>query len=202
MPWLRAHNTTMPDRTEVGIEDDRQLVWAMIVEIGLNERHFNQLQTSYRALASTWLLGLFAAAGFLLSRKGSDLPLNPGAVLAFLGLIACVGIVLLWLIDLRVYAGLLRAFFDAGVALEVQHPWLPQVRTIMLDETRKLGPGPKVARFYLAAAVACIATSCIGGFRAIDLAWGRYLWVAVCLLGSVLVGLVMITKSGRTRRKN
>ena len=63
------------------------------------------------------------------------------------------------------------------------------------------GPGPKVARFYLAATVACIATSCIGGFRAIDLTWGRYLWVAVCLLGSVFVGLVMITKSGRTAER-
>ena len=85
MPWLRAHHTTIPDKDwKSGIEDDRQLVWAMIVEIGLNERHFNQLQTSYRTLASTWLLGLFAAAGFLLSRKASDLPLNPSAVLAFL----------------------------------------------------------------------------------------------------------------------
>jgi hypothetical protein len=108
--WLHAHRPTPTARIDVRTEDDRQLVWSMIVEIGLNERHFNQLQSFYRTLTSTWLLGLFTAAGFLLSKKESDLPINPGAVLAFLGLIAGVGIVLLWLMDLKVYAGLLRAF--------------------------------------------------------------------------------------------
>jgi hypothetical protein len=174
----------------------------MIIEIGLNERHFNQLQTFYRTLASTWLLGLFTAAGFLLSKKESDLPISPGAVLAFLGLIAGVGIVLLWLMDLKVYAGLLRAYFNAGVALEKQHAWLPPIRTIMLHDTRNLGPGPKVARFYLAGVVACIATSCIGGLQAIHSTEGRYLWVAGCVLGSIVVGFVMLTRSGRTNRKN
>lgn len=202
MKWLRVQPARPRAEVEVRPEEDPEVVWAMIVEIGLNERHFNQLQTSYRTLASTWLLGLFAASGFLLSKKESDLPLNPSAVLALLGLIACVGIILLWLIDLRVYASLLRAFFDAGIALEVRHSWLPQVRTIMLEDTRKLGPGPRVARFYVAAAVACLAVSCLGGLRVIESTWGRYLLVGASILGSILVGFVMLTKSGRTRRKN
>ena len=200
MLWLHEHRPAVSVEMDAGAQDDRQLVWDMIVEIGANERHFNQLQTFYRTLTSTWLLGLFAAAGFLLSKKESDLPVNPGAILALLGMIACVGITLLWLMDLRVYADLLRVFFDAGALLEKQHTWLPQVRTVMSDRKRKLAPGPKVARFYCAAAVACIAISCVGGLQAIHSTEGRYLWAAGCVLGSMLVGFMILAKSGRTHR--
>ncbi len=42
-------------------------VWKVAVEIRETERHFNQLQHGYRALASTWLLGTFAGVGFIAS---------------------------------------------------------------------------------------------------------------------------------------
>jgi hypothetical protein len=42
-------------------------VWHFVTEIGLNERHFNQLQSSYRTLASQWLLAAFAGIGFVIS---------------------------------------------------------------------------------------------------------------------------------------
>jgi len=168
----------------------------------LYERHFNQMQTTYRTLASTWLLGLFAAAGFLLGGKDSRLPLDANGVLALLGLLAAVGITLLWMLDLRVYAGLLRAYFDAGVALEAQHPWLPAVRSAMLRDTRNRGPGPRVARYYIAGTIASLVVSLIGGIRALDSLWARSALGGAYALACVCVVVIFGTRSGRTRRSS
>ncbi|MGY1695405.1 hypothetical protein ACI780_10870 [Geodermatophilus sp. SYSU D00814] len=172
----------------------------MIVEIGLYERHFNQMQSTYRTLASTWLLGLFAAAGFLLGKEGAELPLDPSAVLALLGVLAAVGITLLWLLDLRVYAALLRTYFDAGVELESQHPWLPAVRTTMLRE--RLSPGPKVARYYTAGATACLVVSSIGALGALGSPAVRLLVAGGYVLAGAAVVIGFGTMSGRARRQS
>ena len=44
---------------------DRDEVWRMLLELGVQERHFNELESRYRTLASTWLLATFAALGFI-----------------------------------------------------------------------------------------------------------------------------------------
>ena len=51
-------------------------VWKFVVEAGLQERHFNQLQTEYRKLASTWLLAAFGAIGLLLTNSSFALPID------------------------------------------------------------------------------------------------------------------------------
>ncbi|MBI1398007.1 MAG: hypothetical protein GC151_18695 [Betaproteobacteria bacterium] len=50
-------------------KDTFERVWKIAEEIGVQERHFNGLQTSYRSMASVWLLAAFGAIGFVLSRK-------------------------------------------------------------------------------------------------------------------------------------
>src|SRR5690348_6386881 len=86
-------------------------VWDIVKECGEEERHFNQLQSVYRGIASTWLLATLGAVGYLLFSKdtrGTDPRYIHlfSSVICFLG--AC-GIGLIWVLDLRVYHRLLVA---------------------------------------------------------------------------------------------
>jgi len=132
-------------------------VWQIIKEIGTSERHFNGLQHQYRVLASTWILAVFAAAGFILINNEAISNVLPIEIaISGLALVGAVGITLLWIIDLRVYQLLLRDYFDAGVKLEQEHTWLPQIRTRMLQKTYGHGVASYVALFYLSANAALL----------------------------------------------
>lgn len=95
------------DTTRHGVEDlshetfDR--VWSLVTELGLQERHFNDLESRYRALASTWLLAAFFGMGFVISQETLTLPFDRLLVVAGIGLAGTVGIALLWNLDLLVY---------------------------------------------------------------------------------------------------
>ena len=131
-----------------------ETIWSIAQEIGNSERHFNQLQHQYRALASVWTLAMFAGIQYLLSNWGA-LPLPSGMLLALIGLAGAIGMTQLWNLDLRVYHQLLEAYFVEGLKLEADHAWLPQIRTRMLaaqetrQETRASGVLSRVVWFYI-----------------------------------------------------
>jgi len=112
------------------VERFDEQVWKIVLELGVNERHFNQLQHQYRMLASTWLLAMFAGVGFALSHEALGAPRE--LVVASLGLAAALGVTQLWSLDLRVYHQLLDSCFAEGLRLERLHAWLPQIRAGMM----------------------------------------------------------------------
>jgi hypothetical protein len=85
---------------EAGPED---LVWNIYKNLTAQCEHFNTLESTYRALASTWLLAAFAGIGFILKDIHSERELYVAAIAAA----GAVGILLLWLLDLMVYHRLL-----------------------------------------------------------------------------------------------
>lgn len=121
----------------------------LVSEIGTYERHFNQIQSEYRKMASQWLLAAFGAIGLLFYSKDistvSDLP--PALIASGVALAASIGILLLWCLDIRVYHRLLEACFKAGLCLESTHDYLPQIRTEMNKNKRMVCYGLHL--FYL-----------------------------------------------------
>lgn len=105
----------------------------LVNHIGDQEKHFNSLETQYRLLASTWLLASLGAIGFLL-KDDRSISVDPGKLLLIgcIALVGSIGIVLLWLLDIKVYHKLLNCVFIRGVMLEIAYPWLPKIRTDML----------------------------------------------------------------------
>lgn len=101
------------------------------------ERHFNEVQSQYRTLASAWLLASLGASGFLLFQIGTPPTSNALAtlvssklLLALAGglcLSSSIGVALLWWLD-RTYQRLIGASFNECLALEEAFDWLPQVR--------------------------------------------------------------------------
>jgi hypothetical protein len=123
-------------------------LWKVYLELGVMERHFGDAQLRCRALASTWLLAMFAGFGFLISKDPTLFKRE--ILIASLGFISTSAIFSMWVIDLVIYQRLLDAAFIEGLSLEEAQPWLPQVRS----NQRKLLKGIALARFSYFYAVA------------------------------------------------
>src|SRR5207245_826392 len=120
-----AAASSVPTKTVIP-KDFFEAVWAIVKECGEEERHFNQLQSVYRGLASTWILATFGAVGYLLFNKEirrSDLQSDHYLIAGIICLLGGVGISLVWMLDLRVYHKLLIAVFEEGRALEDAFSW-------------------------------------------------------------------------------
>lgn len=123
--------------------------WSALGEIGAYERHFNELQSKYRALASTWLLATFGAVGFVLSQDSLQLPFDRLAGASALALAGAIGIALLWNLDLMVYHRLLDAVFVAALEVEARNTAIPPIRTNMVRAAEYKGVLPRVVWFYM-----------------------------------------------------
>jgi hypothetical protein len=127
-------------------EPDESRVWEMYKLLVAQCEHFNKLESTYRALASTWLLAAFAGIGFV-ARDLRD-PDRLGLIAA-VSTAGALGIVLLWVLDLLVYHRLLNAAFYEQYNLEAKHYWLPQLAHSMFAFSGKSGVASKLVWFYV-----------------------------------------------------
>jgi len=136
----------MDTATEPTIAD--QLV--LFNEIGKAERHFNELQSNYRRIASLWLLAAFSAIGLVFS-NATPLPIDPLLASAVVAGFAGAGLVLLWTMDLLVYHRLLDSYFLEGLVLERKFDFLPKIRHNMMNSQDGTGKGVlvRVINFYV-----------------------------------------------------
>jgi hypothetical protein len=179
--------------------DDKDVfesVWKVIQECGEEERHFNQLQGIYRGLASTWILATLGAVGYLLFNKdtASVPPFQLYLVAAAVCAVGATGVVLIWILDLKVYHRLLVAVFDQGLNLEDKFEWLPRFRTNM-TESKRNPVRKRLAYYYVGTVGVPLIAACwfVGFFlRDLNVAWYRWL---VALLVCAAVVLVLLFRS-------
>jgi hypothetical protein len=111
-------------------------VWEVMKETYEEERHFNNLETQYRILASQWLLGAFAAIGFVVV-SNPTLSFNKLWLVVAISIISGVGIFQLWRMDIIIYQRLLGAVFNEGIELEKKFDFLPKIKTRMKKSVPK-----------------------------------------------------------------
>jgi hypothetical protein len=111
-----------------GGKNEKELLSALYLSIGEAERKLGESQNTYRTLASTWMLATMGAIGYVLSTASFEVGINKYLVCWLLALAGAVSIVVIWLLDMRVYQRLLARFYAEGRAMELGEPWLPQVR--------------------------------------------------------------------------
>jgi len=120
------------------------------------EKHFNIIQAGIRALASAWLLAAFGSIGFVLKRSADESLVTPErwlvVVICFMG---AFGILLLWVIDQRVYHSLLSAVFVVALRAEHAHSCVPPVHTMMMASSPK-GSLRKRLKYFYAGPVAAL----------------------------------------------
>lgn len=115
-------------------------VMRLIEHIGEQEKHFNNLETQYRILASTWLLAALGACGYVL-KAGPEFPFDKWYIVFGICFSGAVGISIVGMLDMKVYQKLLHAFFIEGVRLEILYAdWLLPFRINILrsQETREV----------------------------------------------------------------
>jgi hypothetical protein len=144
-------------------------------ELGTYERHFNQMQSVYRGLASTWLLATFAGIGYVFHESSTTLTTCPtfGGIdvrlaASMISLAGGTGIFLLWIIDVMVYHKLLVAVTEECKTLEEDGtpPLLPRLRERMQSDTVSrlfgvlgLSARHKISLFYGIPAVSLLAAA-------------------------------------------
>lgn len=124
----------------------------LYTEIGNYERHFNNVQSIYRGMASSWLLAAFGAIGFILFSKDTPHGLSLDLLIAYIALFCGIGLLLLWNLDINVYHRLLISCFDAGCRFEENCQnmiSLPKIRSNMLNDNEYINRG--LRHFYLLA---------------------------------------------------
>ena len=174
-------------------------VWKVVEEIGVQERHFNQLQSTYRNMASAWLAATFAGFGWAFSQSGKVF-IDRDLMIAGISAAGAVGIGLLWILDLLVYHRLLDACFVEGLSLEKTFAWLPPIRSNMMATQGGRGVLFRTVGFYLAPIILLIA---IAG-SSLSLWLYSHAGVLAASLGLLLTlaGAVLAARLIQTRTEN
>jgi hypothetical protein len=176
-------------------------VWEMIKEINETERHFNNLETKYRILASQWLLGSFAGIGFVLTEK-TDLPFDSLWIAIGICLVSSVGIFQLWRMDLTIYQQLLRAAFFEGIKMENEFPFLPKIKHTM-QASVKGGDVTKTLVYYYSGSISIlliVATVVFLILKYSALDGVRIILFLVCVIALIVImNFYMFKKSSEKR---
>ncbi len=181
----------MPHGTTESADD----VWKIVLECGEQERHFNTLQGAYRALASTWLLAMFAGIGFLLNSNIEHRHL----LISLTGLATTIGVFLLWFPDLCVYHRLLLAAFEEARILELQHPSLPPIRSRMRGQGEREFVRKGVSQYYIG--IGCVSAAVCAGALAFWMfdRWGTIrLALSPALIPAIISGHAVLSVFGVT----
>ena len=134
----------------------------LYLSIGEAERQFNTIQNHYRLLASTWTLASIAGIGFVLTKTLSpDLETEKYLVCSAIAFSGAVSILILWVVDVRVYQRLLGVYFNEGMAMEKGGKWLPQIRNQTRGEFKGWVPRLISLYYIFAGAVGLITVSWI-----------------------------------------
>jgi len=153
------------------------------------------MQVRYRKMASGWLMATLAAIGFILT-KTISIGVDTELLVAGIAAAACVGIAILWVVELLVHHRLLDSHFIEGLILEQQQPWLPQVCHTMMATPNGEGVLIRVLGFYLAPVVVLIFIG--GGAPSLWIPYESW-WALVCpSLTMALAGLAGLAIHGKT----
>lgn len=99
-------------------------------ELGAYERHINQMQSTCRTIASTWLLATFGGIGYIFSQKVEFFTSQNTLMSSCLALAGANGILLIWILDVMVYHRLLIAILEASKIIETENNY-PRLRDFM-----------------------------------------------------------------------
>ena len=141
-------------------EDKKKLItYGMYCNFIKEIKHFDNLQTYFRILSSTILLGSIAALGFLFSIENFQITLQRIFSSFIILLIGISTLFSLWHIDLKFYERLLVSNFAEAFRLENENDWLPKVHHNMLFGVSKKDHPSNVAYYYSG----CILTLTLTG---------------------------------------
>ncbi len=130
-------------------KDNKLLIYGMYSNFIKEIMHFDNMQTYFRILTSTVLLGSFAAIGFIFSVAKLTIPFERSFAASVIAVIGVTTLCTLWFVDLRFYERLLVSNFAEAYRLEKENQWLPKVHHNMLYAVHKKDHPTNIANYYI-----------------------------------------------------
>jgi len=145
----------MEDTTQNHLEkQDRLLSYGMYCHYIKDIKHFEMMQTYFRIMTSSILLGCFVAMGFIFSSAGTHIPFERSLAQIFISLIGIGAMITLWRLDLIFYERLLTCNFYEALKLEEKHSFLPKVHHNILYKFEHYDKPSTIVYYY----IGCIST--------------------------------------------
>jgi hypothetical protein len=117
--------------TDVPVEaitdNDKLIAYGLFVKMQKLKMHYYSIKLRYKILASTWILASFIGLGYLISGKEIGLPTDLFTGIISVGILAAIGISLLYFFDIFIYHRLLHVIFVVSMDFEKKYKFLPQL---------------------------------------------------------------------------
>ena len=163
-----------------------QEIIAIYNHISEVENRFNNIELSYRKLASHWLLVALGAIGYLITIKYEGGEID-WLLIFFIGLAASVGVAIIWYLDSHVYHRLLDAAYLAGKKLEDDYVFLPRIRNEMSFK-KKYHHYSAVSKYYFTSCILLLTISTLASYNLLK----NRLEIANCALLIILITFEVI----------
>lgn len=124
-------------------------------------KHYESIQTNFRLLASTILLGSLAAIGFIFSTKIGRLPYERIISVIIIKAISIITMIIFWNIDLKFYEKQLISHFAEVYRLESEYDYLPKVHHNMLHGVHKKDRPSNIVYYYIGCIFSIIITTAL-----------------------------------------
>jgi len=179
---------------------EKFLIYGVYSRLLSGGRYHGTFQTSYRIIASSWLLATFVAIGFLLS-KDNILPFTHIIAVPIICCLGILGLFLIWYEDTFVQEILLDKNVVEALELEKKNQWLPQVHHTFLNLYKTTNARFVKVLFFIG------CKSILFFIMAFSLAiyfykyQSSYLWMIVSILGCLIMNYLssryMVRKAGK-----
>ena len=153
-------------------------------------QHFDNLQTHFRLLSSTILLGSIAAIGFLFSLETLTIPLGKSFVALLVSFIGITSLLTLWYVDLKLYERLLVSNFAEAYRLEKENDWLPKVHHNMLFASHKKDHPSNLAYYYIGCVETLILTIGLTITYDLYIVHKHTIWAVIALAFTFVLGII------------
>jgi len=156
------------------------------------------MQTFYRLMASTFLLGSFGAFGFLFSTQNKNLSYEnifPVLLICFAGM---ASIISLWHLDLIFCERLLISNFAEAFKLEQKYEWLPKVHHNMLDGIHSQDKPSNVTYFYIGSGSSLLLTT---GIILVCSMPYHEIWTRAAVFSITLISIFILNKYIKQKTK-
>lgn len=177
------------------------LIYGAYSKVLNGARHHGNLQTSYRIVASSWLLATFIAIGFILSTD-NILPFDQMIAVALICALGITGLYLIWYEDTIVQDLLLDINVLEALRIETKHKSLPQIHHRFLNLYKRTNAKYAKVIFYVGCTIILffiITISLAVYFSKIN-QFSMFLSIILTLLINYLSGHYMVIKAGKIEK--
>lgn len=141
-------------------KEDKKFILDIYTLLQELEIHCSDLQFKYRQYALYWIVAIFAAIGFLMSKDVGQLPINQVLIISGISMGGSVGLTLLWSLDIQLYQKLLDAAYIEELEMEEKYEFLPKIRHKMFFLTSFFSSPIKTqTNFYIGLILLCMGVS-------------------------------------------